>query len=44
MRGLMWIAAILLALPAAGVADEFDEHWHDGKAELDGYRLEVSRY
>jgi hypothetical protein len=40
----MWIATFLLALPVAGVADQFDEHWHDGKAELDGYRLEVSRY
>src|SRR5688572_26609928 len=25
-------------------ADQFDSHWHDGKAELDGYRLTVSRY
>jgi hypothetical protein len=25
-------------------ADQFDSHWHDGKAELDGYQLTVSRY
>lgn len=26
------------------VADQFDSWWHDGKAEMDGYRLVVSRY
>jgi hypothetical protein len=39
------LAAGLTAAHAAAVhADEFDTHWHDGKAELDGYRLVVSRY
>jgi hypothetical protein len=37
--GLLW----LMASPA-GAADQFDTWWHDGKAELDGYRLMVSRY
>jgi hypothetical protein len=35
--------SLLVCASAAG-ADEFDSHWHDGKAELDGYRLVVSRY
>ena len=41
------IAALLLAFATvAGTAHagEFDDYWHDGKAELDGYRLTVSRY
>ena len=25
-------------------ADDFGAYWHDGKAELDGYALTVSRY
>jgi len=29
---------------SASFGDDFDTHWHDGKAELDGYRLTVSRY
>ena len=37
---LFWI---LFGAHAAGAA-EFDTWWHDGKAELDGYRLTVSRY
>jgi hypothetical protein len=28
----------------AAAQDDFGAHWHDGKAELDGYRLTVSRY
>jgi hypothetical protein len=34
------------SVPVAGAAAEpdFDSHWHDGRAELDGYRLEVTRY
>jgi len=32
-------------LQVAGAnADEFDSHWRDGQAELDGYRLVISRY
>jgi hypothetical protein len=39
------MAILLCAAPlAAGSDREFDAHWHDGKAELDGYRLTVSRY
>jgi hypothetical protein len=39
------LVMILPALPSHGGSDaEFDAHWHDGKAELDGYRLTVSRY
>ena len=29
---------------AAAADPEFGSYWHDGKAELDGYRLEISRY
>ncbi|MHC4108349.1 MAG: hypothetical protein ACYSTY_09730 [Planctomycetota bacterium] len=32
----------LLAPTAAG--QDFSSHWHDGRAELDGYRWEVTRY
>jgi hypothetical protein len=48
-----WAAAGLVALllpgiaaaPTARAADPgFDAHWHDGRAELDGYRLTLQRY
>lgn len=35
---------ILLAAASAGGAADFSSYWHDGLAELDGYRLTVSRY
>ena len=40
------IAALLVATALVPVSakDPFSPHWHDGKAELDGYRLKVSRY
>jgi len=39
-------AFVFVILVCAGVArgDDFGDHWYDGKAELDGYRLKVSRY
>lgn len=44
---LIWLAA-LAWMPAPGLAraadPSFDTYWHDGKAELDGYRLTVQRY
>lgn len=47
-----WIAGLIVALvaaPAPGEAEvdvheRFSRHWHDGQAELDGYRLTVQRY
>lgn len=36
--------ALLLATPALAGPAEFSAHWHDGRAELDGYRLTISRY
>lgn len=39
----MFLAAPLAAPTLAGPA-EFSAHWHDGRAELDGYRLTISRY
>jgi hypothetical protein len=42
MRTLgLWL---LLAAATARAEPSFDEHWHDGKAELDGYLLTVQRY
>lgn len=42
------LLAVLVVLggpgPAAAGDKEFDSHWHDGRAELDGYRLKVGRY
>jgi len=44
MRRALWIAGILAVFASPVVADSFDAYWHDGKAELDGYRLKISRY
>jgi len=42
---LATLAIALLALIATNAAaDQFGDHWYDGKAELDGYRLKVLRY
>ena len=39
------IATLFLILVSTGaMADQFGDHWYDGKAELDGYRLKVDRY
>ncbi len=38
------ILGIALLPPPAGAETDFSSHWHDGLAELDGYRLTVSRY
>jgi hypothetical protein len=40
----VFLAAVLLLAASAVSAQDFSAHWHDGKAELDGYRLTVSRY
>jgi hypothetical protein len=37
------LLALVLAAPAAAQTD-FSSHWHDGRAELNGYRLTVNRY
>ncbi len=29
---------------AEAASTDFDAHWHDGKAEVNGYRLELTRY
>jgi hypothetical protein len=42
---LCLLTTLALTVPLAHAADPaFDTYWHDGKAELDGYRLQVSRY
>jgi len=41
----MGVVCAVIALSAgAAFAADFDTFWHDGKAEMDGYRLVVSRY
>jgi hypothetical protein len=41
---LISASAACAPVPSAGADPDFSAHWHDGKAELDGYRLEISRY
>jgi hypothetical protein len=36
--------ALITMLATAAAADQFGDHWYDGKAELSGYRLKVDRY
>jgi hypothetical protein len=40
------LALVVLACSATAEREEndFGAHWHDGKAELDGYKLNISRY
>jgi hypothetical protein len=42
MKRFAWLALALI--PSALFAQDFGAHWHDGRAEMDGYRLTVSRY
>jgi hypothetical protein len=46
MRLFLALAFLVAAGTPAGAQDrpQFDQHWYDGKAELDGYRLVISRY
>jgi hypothetical protein len=44
MKRLSALFLVLAVIPAGLLAQEFSAHWHDGHAELDGYRLTVSRY
>jgi hypothetical protein len=41
---LLLAPAACAPVETAGADLEFGAHWHDGKAELDGYRLRISRY
>lgn len=45
-RLAIWVTSMLLCVAATTQAadDDFSTHWHDGRAEIDGYRLTVSRY
>ena len=38
------VALCSTLLGPAAAAQDFSTHWHDGRAELDGYRWEVTRY
>ena len=38
------VLAVASAAPGAAAEPGFDMTWHDGKAELDGYRLTIERY
>ena len=48
VAGPALIALLLFAAapsaPGKAPGPSFDTHWHDGKAELDGYRLTIERY
>jgi hypothetical protein len=44
MRSITVLPVFLLAACAWAADPDFDSHWRDGKAELNGYRLDVSRY
>ena len=44
MKRLSVLFLVLAVIPAGLLAQDFSAHWHDGQAELDGYRLTVSRY
>src|SRR5262245_54407148 len=43
---IAWVASNIAghAAPARAADPEFGAFWHDGKAELDGYRYSVGRY
>ena len=44
---LVTVLAVLAAgtaAPSSAGDPDFSAYWHDGKAEIDGYRLTVSRY
>jgi hypothetical protein len=43
-NALLAIAIILSAPLGTALGSEFNAWWHDGKAELDGYRYTVTRY
>jgi hypothetical protein len=42
--GAVALVALALAVPSPALADTFDSHWQDGKAELNGYHYTVTRY
>ena len=48
MEMILLVVTVCLTTPsplnAAGPGDRFGPHWHDGHAELSGYRLTVTRY
>lgn len=44
MKRFSILLLVLGLVPFGALAQDFGGHWHDGRAELDGYRLTVSRY
>jgi hypothetical protein len=44
MKRIAVLTVVLAIIPIGLYAQEFSARWHDGHAELDGYRLTVSRY
>ena len=44
MIRLAIVCSLLFVLPASSYADTFGEYWYDGKAEMNGYELTISRY
>src|ERR1041385_3266626 len=44
MKRSFYLLALLVTAPVFAADPDFDSYWHDGKAELNGYNLTVSRY
>jgi hypothetical protein len=44
MKRFALLSAVAWLVPVGLCAQNFSAHWHDGRAELDGYHLTVSRY
>ena len=46
MRRVIFLIGLIqcCGVVATSAADSFDSYWHDGKAELNGYRLKLTRY
>jgi hypothetical protein len=42
--GVVGLFLLVAGSPSEAAAPSFDTHWHDGKAELDGYRFTIERY
>ena len=44
IRAALGALALTTVLSAAAAQTDFSSHWHDGRAEIDGYRWTVTRY
>src|SRR6266545_4351728 len=44
MKLISFVLSALATFPVFAADPDFDSYWHDGKAELDGYKFTISRY